>query len=696
MAKRGYGANRRGSLGLLRAAVVLSLVLVGGCKKKQPPATTLLAWEQLPAVPTSGPNGWSQISARVNEQGQLDRDTALRAFAMAYGTVPGVTDAPRADQSLPRCGNPIYHALSHHRSALSDAQRAAVDRVFHVRRPRGRAAAIIEALYDDENMGIGERVTHRAKVDQVTSMLRQVAQTIEQRAGHTLQMTVKVQLNYDAGAAPATAIGDFELGYGHSEPDELRRPTRQTPFCRVVVNPAWLNNPSILRMIAGHEYFHCLQFETFQGTWAEYESLPIWVFEGPAAYAGESLAGPTNADGWWWQEYFNPVNRGGTRATHTGEESLSGAHYQLLRSGYDSIGFFASLASAGADLWAPQAGARQSRLLSLVNARSGSQAFAQALGWHPDAATSVASAASRQSYSRAWDLRDSTLQADLPAPRQREFARQRTPINAAAMHHGVLQGEMALIEATASNGPLVKITAGGAGRVRVGDFEEAFWTGTYERYLCRTPPCTCPNGRPPLVQAPVVPSDATYRFAVMGTVDSSHVSAESAELSSVCPPDQPPADLDPCLVGTWRLDPDSFRQAFVGAFGNPGGNIQLDSITENLTITPQRVMTIDIPAINASGGTGGARINVNVTAHFEGRVGTAGSTLVARPTREPVASGQLRVTAAGAPPLVQPLPEAAMGMLRSQATMSGRYTCTRAPAVFVFTPATGPALRFVR
>lgn len=675
---------------------IFAVISGAGCKKQATtPPRTVLAWSQIPEPPANGPSAWSQIRAQMDDNGELDRDGALRAFSLAYGAVDGVTGVPALDRSVPLCGNPILHAVNRHRASLTPAQRAAVDGVFFKPRQRAVAASVVEAWYDDENMGIGERVTHRAKLDQVTTMIRQIANAVEARAGHALRATVKVQLIYNHSAAPACAIGEVELGLGIATPEEFAQPTRNAPFCRIVVNPDWTNNPQTLRMIAAHEYFHCLQFEAFQGTWAEWENLPIWLKEGPAAYAGEAVAGPTTADGYWWQEYFLPANRGGTRATHDGQEFAPGSHYQLYSSGYDAIGFFASLASAGANLWAPRTGGQESRLLGFVNNRTAHNGLAEALSWNPDAPSKIASAASRQSWSPSWDIRDPGLQADLPAPRAREFARQRTPLNMAAMHHTVREGEMALVDATSADKPLVKVTASGAGRVRVGVVEPTFWGPNFEQYFCRTPPCACPNGRPMLVNTINIPIDATFHFSILGTSDASHVSAEAVDYDSVCPPDQPPADLNPCLIGTWRLDPDSFRQSFSAAFPSAQGNVRLDTMVETLTIGANRMMVIDIPQLVASGGTGGARVNVTMRAHFEGRVGTTAQALISTATRPPQASGDFRVTV-GRQELAQPLPAEALNMLRAQGTMTGRYTCTMNPRVFVYTPAQGATLRFTQ
>jgi hypothetical protein len=198
-----------------------------------------------------------------------------------------------------------------------------------------------------------------------------------------------------------------------------------------------------------------------------------------------------------------------------------------------------------------------------------------------------------------------------------------------------------------------------------------------------------------LVRTADAAPDAVFHFAILGTSSASHVSAEAVTYDEVCPPEQPPLEIDPCLIGSWRLDPDSFRQSFSSAFPSVRGDVRLDSMVETLTIGANRTIVIDVPQLVASGRAAGATINVTMRAHFEGRVGTGRQTLVSRSTRPPQASGSLRVTVGGQV-LSQPLPPEALDLLRAQGGMTGRYTCTTAPRAFVFTPAQGATLRFVQ
>lgn len=190
-----------------------------------------------------------------------------------------------------------------------------------------------------------------------------------------------------------------------------------------------------------------------------------------------------SGDAMWW-ERCPCKSRSDARCSRSAQ-FVPGSHYQLYRSGYDAIGYFASLASGGAQaspLRADEAAAssRSSTLAHRIKC-------SRSLGWNAGAPSTVASAAARQPWSPAWSIHDPALQTDLGAGRVCACHRQRAPINMAArIDHTLQEGEMALLEATCADKPLVKITASGAGRVRVGEVEEQFWSPRFETFVCRT------------------------------------------------------------------------------------------------------------------------------------------------------------------------------------------------------------------
>lgn len=241
----------------------------------------------------------------IGAGGEVDAHTALQAFALAFGPVPGVLVPSGPKGRVLEGGGPLRWVLQH-RDSLSGAQRTAVDRV----------------LAGTTGSGPGKSVRGLPSVFAqpiVDEILTRYKAPIGALPIPVVVSTTTANGTAAAFASPVDANGGF---------------TGPAVRCNVRITPLGQSLPSDeLTLVLAHELFHCYE-AVWLGSVGAYTADPPWSSEGAADWASFNSAGP------------DP-----TPVVNTWPEYLTTPKAQLFGRAYDAVGFFGQVAQHGVDLW---------------------------------------------------------------------------------------------------------------------------------------------------------------------------------------------------------------------------------------------------------------------------------------------------------------------------------------------------------
>ncbi|HEX6869504.1 MAG TPA: hypothetical protein VF163_00275, partial [Micromonosporaceae bacterium] len=293
---------------------VVLMVMIAGC------GSGGTATQPLPPQPRPD-RAWTAVLNEVRPDGTVSTQTALRAFAVAFGPLPGIS-APAGDRGTVVSGSAALRWLVGHWADISAEQQAAAGRLV----PELAGLQPVAAVTPQQAV-IGaawrEGPAPRRSDTFYTTLAQQLATQLGTKIGRPLGIPVTAKFGPMADAAAGAATGVYTASGGTSG-----NPGK----CVVTVGPVgdrW-DGDQLSHMMA-HEVWHC--FEGAIGGLAFYYHGPSWVIEGQAAWVGESLypQGPYSAD-WWWHYLTKPQQ-------------------QLFGRTYDALGFYAQLSSSGVDVW---------------------------------------------------------------------------------------------------------------------------------------------------------------------------------------------------------------------------------------------------------------------------------------------------------------------------------------------------------
>ena len=276
---------------------------------------------------------WQRTLDGIHRDGSITPKLALRAFAIAYGPVPGV-QRPTGPAGAPPAGTLAMQMVARVWDRLSAAQQAAVDRDLGAPHDAGSppvASAATQVLTPDaryQALTDKYNAIYRAKLPgapPVTIKAYKASEAIPTKPGFVTF----------ADALPLNASGQWGVG--------------APAYCRVRVPPAGqAASPQFLELILAHETFHCFQFVLM----ANWRQRTLWVMEGMADWAAVT-ADPVPAS----------VGAGNLKAY------LGSPTTPLFARSYDSVGFWGARRRS----WRPRkpvgqasrrvVGSRRSRLL---------------------------------------------------------------------------------------------------------------------------------------------------------------------------------------------------------------------------------------------------------------------------------------------------------------------------------------------
>jgi hypothetical protein len=541
-------------------AVLSTLVfLVPGCGRARPappgPATG----------PATQPSVWDQTLAETNPDGTVSLATALKAFALAIGPVPGVTPPPGPVDIV--SGTIAVRRVLAHWAELSQEQRAAVRDALtgaggsssprqDVRDPtRFRATVLRGPKAPDPNIDClpsdtGQSQAFRALVPEIEAKLAEHLgpdlfanpKSGRKATDFRIALSVNTRQLYDKPGR-ITKMYTFPCRAG--------QPTGEgdVPGCTIHVNPEALSakySDHDRRAFLIHEMMHCV-LNAHLG--AEYALAPDWYAEGVPSWVETMLGGGDPASTRDFKTYLD----------------LRSPVVSLYQRTYDGLGFFVHLAETGTDVW--------SRIFPMGQAllAGGNRA-----GWDAAAVTdafldSWGSGLVRGRYpGTPWNTGAPGLPADYrPAIPQAELTDSgpvtvEVPVAAAAVALANVHSEVVTVVPTAA----------ARGRLSTGlghDLTLAEAAGT--TFCARPGGCACPAGSAAGEVSFTALTGGPNYLAVTGGPEAASVRMLGQSLDSFCKQAPPPT----CLVGTWTSAEADLKLGTISEHGGAGIKMRIDA-----------------------------------------------------------------------------------------------------------------------
>jgi hypothetical protein len=332
--------TKRAHTSVLLAVTMAICLVVSACSGSSSGSTSTTPTHGLSPVTQLSP-AWIAVLDQIGPNGEISLSTALQAYTLVFGSLPGVQSLAPSSGIIPD-GTLAVRMILQHYSDLTAAQQQAVLQRLGLTAPASAALPPSQsARVTAESQAHPSAQTLAAPVMAVlgpTPVPTDVPGTADYRAmvnafiptfNAFLKYTLTLPVVFTFNAAPKDAAETLVV-------NALGGTTGHPALCRIDVNPV-VNKYTVdnQRVVIAHELMHCYQ-AAILGQLSTYYTLPPWLLEGSAEWAGELVSGAT-ADttsdwGFWTMWLANP----GT---------------PLFSRSYDAIGFYSLLDQAGISPW---------------------------------------------------------------------------------------------------------------------------------------------------------------------------------------------------------------------------------------------------------------------------------------------------------------------------------------------------------
>lgn len=315
--------RRRAALALLLVAVVAGLA-VGA------------VWlGSRPVADVSDATAWDRVLDRIGPDGEVSFETALDAFSLAVGPLPGVAMPAGRLEPIPS-GTGAIRWLQGYRQRLTDEQRAAVDRYLApdpnaIRvEPATSAVHMVFASYGGPGAGRAAPVAA-----ELTLQEQQFLRWLDDARGEIARLLGrKLNLPYTLAINKTDETDDLAYTLPHFGFWDLFAPSE----CEFRVNPSMFQKGYgnvEFRASMAHEMFHCFQAARMSGAtqWTSTLKSRPWLIEGSAEWVGETIAGPSMIGLIPWNNYLKTPEQ------------------ELFARAYRAFGFYLHMAERGVDPW---------------------------------------------------------------------------------------------------------------------------------------------------------------------------------------------------------------------------------------------------------------------------------------------------------------------------------------------------------
>ncbi len=545
----------RRTLGLVTTASVAAASLVACSSHDQtaPPAA-------------AAPSAWQSVLNQIQPDGTVTTATALSAFALAIGPVPGAVK-PAGGPDVIFSGTLAVHWVLQHWKDLDAAQHTAVLTDLGVPTSSNAPADYVitpadQAVPPPADPDVPCLTADSGGSAKYRTMLTGVESAVAAKLGRPLTVAAGTFVSLNTKDLERTDSGQLSLMYTLrcTKPN-----TDTTSGCTIHINPATDTggySDDMLRSFLIHEVTHCFLDDKFG---AAYDTMPAWYVEGVPTWTMSVLGVGNDRLSSKWTGYLDTPTK------------------PLTQRSYDAVGFFAHLAETGTDPW---------RIIDPVGTAllsGGSPAGFAAAGVTPDFLSSWGSGYVQGRYpGKAWTSSGPNLPPYQPALPGGRFGNGATlnltsPAFAAA-------AEQVDVDATVV---LVNPGPGTAGRISIGGGADS--TVDTGNLFCTMAQCGCPDGS--------AGAGTTFTHLASGQEYvgfSAGAKAGALSLVGMSLPDycaKPPVS---CLVGSWTGVNFDVHAANITETGGAGVKLHIDA-KGNLSVVFDGMKPI---TFTQSGGTG--------------------------------------------------------------------------------------------
>jgi hypothetical protein len=307
--------GKRGEMAQRWIGLVTAAVLVTSCSSSRPTSRSSSG-----SPPVVGPaTAWDRVLDQVGPDGSVSAATALQAFALAYGPLPGVTVPPGPVGMIRSGSGPIRWLISRW-PELGPDQQAAASRLV----PQLTGESDQPTARPSHSFVAPAHTAAKHPPAYYTALAASMADEITAHVGVTMQLTVTAAEGRTEKTTSAADTGIYNASGGK---------TGTATRCEITISPAGAAEaPDDLEDTIGHEVWHCFQGQII-GLAAFYSaSTPPWIIEGQAEWVGDSLR-PTAEANAAWNGYVHAPGR------------------RLFARSYDAVGFYSHLTEAHVDTW---------------------------------------------------------------------------------------------------------------------------------------------------------------------------------------------------------------------------------------------------------------------------------------------------------------------------------------------------------
>lgn len=475
-------------------------------------------------------SAWEQIAAQLGPGGAVSADTALQAFALLYGPIPGVTPPSGPSGEVFSGSLAIEWAMQHLDDMTDEQRRAVLDRLGLVPgtvpvQPGGGQHSLLAPTEPDFKPQRCEQ--SQTEGSGTTSLTHLRADLASVRAIVERKLSLKLDARFivcksTTPAAPTesddgSTVDADTVAFFHAD---------GSLDCRLTVYPAGLTfGEPDLEALIGHEFMHCMNQRIVADARGRTVPggrfhLPAWVSEGIPEWVASSLAPQAGFIAGWWRDYLSsPLQRLDSRT-------------------YDAVGFFAQVQHAR--------GGMAKLVKKIVGTDGGtvpeesSNAFAAAVGDDPAVVLDSWPASFLQDDSRGGPV-DGVPPWSVEAPVRRPLVFADTievgndPQPVGLLRTQPWTGSVAKISISAD---VVQLYLGGTtpmygrfGPGSTGDFplEDA----TTRTFCTKAGGCQCPQDEPNDVHFTQIEPGVGY-VALTGGEQAASVAAEGMSLESFC------------------------------------------------------------------------------------------------------------------------------------------------------------------
>ncbi len=486
-------------------AVLVALVLVATACGKDTDRPDAAAE---PAAPTA----YQQVLDRVGPDGAVDKDTAVAAFSLAVGELPGASlpDGPR--RPVESGSLAVQWILRHWGSLTPEQQKAARAALGTSGGGGGGLTGPLSTAKPNPNLSCpkadsDDAAPHRAAFDRAVG-------DIAVRLGRTLKLATTVSVNSRDLHMPS-----YMYTWGCQGTSAMWDPDAPLTGCAVHINPSTLGDTTEhdRRAFFVHEAMHCFLYDKHGMAYSD--EAPPWLVEGIPTYAQVSIAGGDKAATEKWQTYLAPNRK------------------PLFQRSYDALGWFAHLSDTGTGVW--------SRLDPMIDAyfAGGNKA-----AWSAGNPTATFADSWPSTYARGrhpgkpWDITGHGVPAFQPTLPKLALANGgtatvKTPAAATALSIVDVKAEVVLFT-----------TSGGAhGRFGPSSGADVLVPALAGPNYCAKPGgCVCPEDTPGAGTTFATLAGGKGHLAVTGGLEAATVTATGTSLEKFCR-ERPKS----CLVGDW-------------------------------------------------------------------------------------------------------------------------------------------------